>query len=68
MMTKEKVQCPECKGLCVIGTSVGGNPWRGRTYDCDVCHGTGYVNLFNGMPPSQKIDDESSFAKKQGVR
>jgi hypothetical protein len=47
-MEKEKVTCPECKGLCVIGTSVGSNPWRGRTYDCDVCHGTGYVELFCG--------------------
>ena len=54
-MDKERIQCPECQGLSVIGTSVGGNPWRGRTCDCDGCHGTGYVDLFVGMPPSQKL-------------
>lgn len=51
-MKKEKLKCPECKGLGVIGTSVGSNTWRGNTYDCEVCHGTGYILLFkgNGFP------------------
>ena len=49
-MNKERIQCPECKGLCVISTSIGGNPWRGRTHDCEVCHGTGYVDMYNGVP------------------
>lgn len=47
-MKKERIKCPDCKGLGVIGTSVGSNHWRGRTYDCDTCHGTGYVDLFIG--------------------
>jgi hypothetical protein len=51
-MKEVHIQCPNCKGLCVIGTSVGGNPWRGRTYDCDVCHGTGVIELFVGTNES----------------
>ena len=49
-MDKQIVLCPECNGLSVIGTAVGGNPWRGRTYDCDTCHGTGEITMFCGKP------------------
>lgn len=40
--------CQNCRGLGIIGTSVGSNHFRGRDYDCDVCHGTGYIELFIG--------------------
>ena len=53
MMERTTIECPDCHGLCVIGTSVGSNPWRGRTYDCDTCHGTGKIELFG----SQKGED-----------
>jgi hypothetical protein len=45
------VQCPTCRGLGVIGTSVGSNHSRGSTYDCDTCHGTGSLKLFAGVAP-----------------
>jgi len=45
------VQCPTCRGLGVIGTSVGSNQSRGSTYDCDTCHGTGSLKLFAGVAP-----------------
>jgi DnaJ-class molecular chaperone len=47
-MEKEKVTCQNCRGLGIIGTSVGSNHFRGRDYDCDVCHGNGYVEMFSG--------------------
>ena len=47
-MKKENIECQNCRGLGIIGTSVGSNNFRGRDYDCDVCHGTGYIELFSG--------------------
>jgi len=47
------VQCPTCRGLGVIGTSVGSNHSRGSTYDCDTCHGTGNLKLFVGVAPDE---------------
>ena len=56
-MKHERIVCPECKGLGVIGTSVGSTLWRGRTYDCDECHGLGDIDLFAGLPDEVKVID-----------
>jgi hypothetical protein len=47
-MEKEKTECQNCRGLGIIGTSVGSNHFRGHDYDCDFCDGTGYIELFCG--------------------
>lgn len=38
----ERIQCPTCKGVAVIQTE------GGKLNDCDVCHGTGYIDLYCG--------------------
>lgn len=67
MPEKQRIVCPNCKGLSVIETSVDGNPWRGRTYECDVCQGTGYVGvlfneIFNAIRGRCISDDSASVA------
>lgn len=66
-MNKIKAVCSNCKGLEIIGTSVGSNHSRGSSYDCDVCHGLGYVELFSGLSETTNEDKNeiSKFPKRK---
>lgn len=47
-MEKQKITCPDCKGLGAKSTRIDSNIWL--TSDCDTCHGTGKIELFCGTP------------------